>query len=113
MTTKPTITIDPMSAQGSGLRRGEVEHDDFVEIDEDDEDLDVIELLRNRLGIDEDEISDVTIASSLAAIGAKGDMRARWLAAFSSPLGKWLAMRGTDLNTALNTVLLMAPKPMS
>ena len=113
MTTKPTITIDPMSAQGSGLRRGEAEHDDFVEIDEDDEDLDVIELLRNRLGIDEDEISDVTIASSLAAIGAKGDMRARWLAAFSSPLGKWLAMRGTDLNTALNTVLLLAPKALS
>ena len=112
MTTKPTITIDLMSAQGSGLRRGEDDNDDVFEIDEDDEDLDVIELLRDRLDID-DEISDVTIASSLAAIAAKGDNRARWLAAFSSPLGKWLAMRGTDLNTALNTVLLLAPKPLS
>ena len=112
MTTKPTITIDLMSAHGSGLRRGEGDTDDHFEIDEDDENLDVIELLRLRLDID-DEISDVTIASSLAAIAAKGDNRARWLAAFSSPLGKWLAMRGTDLNTALNTVLLLAPKPLS
>lgn len=112
MTTKPTIMIDLMSAQGSGLRRGE-DDSDLIQIDEDDEDLDVIDLLRHCLGIEEDEISDVTIASSLAAIAAKGDMRARWLAAFSSPLGKWLAMRGTDLNTALNTVLLLAPKPMS
>ena len=109
MTTKPTITIDILSAQASGLRRGE-DDNDFIEIDEDDEDLDIIELLRQRLDID-DAIPDVTIASSLAAIAAKGDNRARWLAAFSSPLGKWLAMRGTDLNTALNTVLLMAPKP--
>ena len=112
MTDKPTITIDLLSAQGSGLRRGEHDNDDLIDIDEDDENLDVIELLRQRLGI-EDEISDVTIASSLAAIAAKGDNRARWLAAFSSPLGKWLAMRGTDLNTALNTVLLLAPKPLS
>ncbi len=112
MTTKPTITIDLMTAQASGLRRGEGDADDFIEIDENDEDLDVIELLRLRLDID-DEISDVTIASSLAAIAAKGDNRARWLAAFSSPLGKWLAGRGTDLNTALNTVLLLAPRALS
>ena len=111
MTTKPTITIDILSAQASGLRRGE-DDNDFIEIDEDDEDLDIIELLRQRLDID-DAIPDVTIASSLAAIAAKGDNRARWLAAFSSPLGKWLAMRGTDLNTALNTVLLLAPKAVS
>ncbi len=113
MTTKPTITIDLMTAQGSGLRRGEGDTDDFIEIDEDDENLDVIDLLRARLGIEDDEISDVTIASSLAAIAAKGDNRARWLAAFSSPLGKWLASRGTDLNTALNTVLLLAPRALS
>ena len=112
MTTKPTITIDLLSAQGSGLRRGKDDNDDFLEIDEEDEDLDVIEMLRDRLDID-DAISDVTIAASLAAIAAKGDNRARWLAAFSSPLGKWLAMRGTDLNTALNTVLLLAPKALS
>ena len=112
MTTKPMITIDLMTAHGSGLRRGEDDHDEHFEIDEEDENLDVIELLRLRLDID-DAISDVTIASSLAAIAAKGDNRARWLAAFSSPLGKWLAMRGTDLNTALNTVLLLAPKAHS
>ena len=53
MTTKPTITIDLMSAHGSGLRRGEDDNDDFIEIDEDDENLDVIELLRRRLDIDE------------------------------------------------------------
>lgn len=68
-----------------------------------------ISAIRLRLQID-DEISDVTIAVSLSAIAAKGDPRARWLAAFTSPLGKWLAMRGADLNTALNVMMAHAPK---
>lgn len=79
-------------------------HDDF-----DRDELDAIGAVRARLEIDE-EISDLTIAASLAAVAAKGDPRARWLAAFTSPLGKWLATRGTDLNTALNVLMAYAPR---
>lgn len=89
----------------------ELDLDDDM-LDDANDDRDPIELLRDRLGID-DAISDVTIAASLAAIAAKGDSRARWLAAFSSPIGKWLAAQGGDLNTALNVVMSFAPKAAS
>jgi hypothetical protein len=77
-----------------------------------DEDQDLLHLVRTRLGLG-DDISDVTIAASLAAIAAKSEQRARWLVAFSSPLGKCLAARGGDLNTALDALLALAPKPVS
>ncbi len=75
----------------------------------DPSEYDAVGTVRDHLDI-EDDITDLTIASSLAAIAAKGDPRARWLAAFTSPLGKWLAQRGTDLNTALNVMMANAPK---
>jgi hypothetical protein len=78
----------------------------------DHDDNDPVSQLRERLEIPE-TIPDVTIAASLAAVSAKGEQRERWLAAFTSPLGKWLAMRGTDLNTALNVVISFAPKATS
>ncbi len=82
-----------------------------TETSEDDHDaFDLIELVRQRLNLDV-AIPDVTIAASLMAVSAKSDRRERWLAAFSSPLGKCLAMQGVDLNTALNTVMALAPKP--
>ncbi len=74
-----------------------------------DDEFDPVGAVREQLGID-DEISDVTIAASLAVIAAKGEPRARWLAAFTSPLGRWLAMRGADLNTSLNVLMTFAPK---
>jgi len=74
-----------------------------------DESLDPIETVRERLQI-EASVPDVTIAASLAQIAARGDTRDRWLAAFGSPLGKHLALRGSDLNTALNVVLALAPR---
>jgi hypothetical protein len=88
-----------------------------IELDDDalegrgdaEEDLDLIERVRNELEIEE-SVSDVTIAASLAQIGGRADMRGRWLAAFGSPLGKHLALRGSDLNTALNTLLALAPR---
>ncbi len=86
--------------------------DDLVARAETDEDLDLIEHVRARLDLDY-SISDVTIAASLAQIGARGDTRARWLAAFGSPLGKHLAMRGCDLNTSLNVLLGLAPRRQS
>ena len=85
---------------------------EFEHLDEIDPVADPVGALRQRLAID-DTISDVTIASSLATIAAKGSVRERWLAAFTSPLGKWLAVRGADLNTALNVVLSFAPKAAS
>lgn len=86
--------------------------EELVTRSETDEDFDLIEHLRDRLEIG-DEISDVTIAASLAQIGSRGDMRGRWLAAFGSPLGKHLAMRGSDLNTLLNVLLVLAPRHQS
>jgi hypothetical protein len=78
----------------------------------DEADLSLVELVRLRLDIGAD-LPDLTIAASLAAIAAKGDTRARWLAAFGSPLGRWLAGRGADLNTALNNLVALAPKAAS
>lgn len=110
MTTKP-VTDGPL---GSGTESSAEPDEDLGRqfLPDADDDLELIDQVRERLGI-HDEPSDVTIAASLAAIAAKGDARARWLAAFGSPLGRWLASRGTDLNTALNILLAVAPRPMN
>lgn len=86
--------------------------EEFRHLYEIDPIADPVGALRQRLEIEE-SISDVTLAASLAAIAAKGNPRDRWLAAFTSPLGKWLALRGGDLNTSLNVVLSFAPKAAS
>ncbi|MGE0700492.1 MAG: hypothetical protein AB7O57_15450 [Hyphomicrobiaceae bacterium] len=78
----------------------------------DDAAADPIECVRLRLEI-EDDVPDVTIAASLAQIAARGDVRGRWLAAFGSPLGKHMAVRGSDLNAALNVLLALAPRHQS
>lgn len=75
-----------------------------------EEPLDPIEHVRLRLEVDE-RVPDVTIAASLAQIASPRDPRERWLAAFGSPLGKYLASRGDDLNAALNALLALAPRP--
>ncbi len=74
-----------------------------------DEALDPVEIVRMRLEI-EDRVPDVTIAASLAQIGVRTNQRERWLAAFGSPLGKHLALRGGDLTTALDVLLAIAPR---
>lgn len=74
-----------------------------------DEPLDAVELVRVRLDIDA-SVSDVTIAASLAQIATRPDQRERWLAAFASPLGKHLAAKGTDLSTAIDNLLALAPR---
>ncbi len=109
MTTKPVAVLPGLETGTTG----EPEEDFGRQfLPDGDDELELIDQVRERLGI-HDEPSDVTIAASLAAIAAKGDARARWLAAFGSPLGRWLASRGTDLNTALNTLLSVAPRPMN
>ncbi|MGE0769042.1 MAG: hypothetical protein AB7L90_21575 [Hyphomicrobiaceae bacterium] len=77
-----------------------------------DEPPDPVELVRQRLEI-EDSVSDVSIAASLAQIAARKEPRERWLAAFGSPLGKYLARRGGDLTTALDVLLALALRPQS
>jgi hypothetical protein len=74
-----------------------------------DEALDPVEIVRMRLEI-EDRVPDVTIAASLAQIGVRTSQRERWLAAFGSPLGKHLALRGGDLTTALDVLLAITPR---
>jgi hypothetical protein len=74
---------------------------------------DLIGIVRARLDLDTAALSDVSIAASLAQIAAKSENRDRWLAAFGSPLGKHFAMRGSDLNTVLNTLLALAPRPQA
>ena len=110
MTDKPT-TRDMISPVPRGLKIESADHELDLD-DADDSESTLIDRVRERLGIG-DEISDVTIAASLAAIAARADNRGRWLAAFGSPLGRWLASRGTDLNTTLNIVLALAPKAAS
>lgn len=111
MTDKMPARIDIRLAPPAGLTREApfVEEVPAAGATEGDDAFDLIEVVRNRLELDQ-SMPDVTIAASLAQIAAKGDARGRWLAAFGSPLGKHLAMRGSDLNTALNVLLALAPR---
>jgi hypothetical protein len=77
-----------------------------------DEPPDPVELVRLRLEI-EDSVSDVSIAASLAQISARSESRERWLAAFGSPLGKYLARRGGDLSASLDVLLALVMKSQS
>lgn len=68
---------------------------------------DIIDLVRQRLLVGAD-VSDVTIAATVAAIAARDDHRGRWLAAFGSPLGRYLAARGDDIGTALANLVALS-----
>ncbi len=65
--------------------------------------------VRQRLALDA-SVGDATIRDCLDAIRATTDSRGRWMAAFGSELGRHLSRRGTDLNTALNTILALVPE---
>lgn len=81
----------------------------LVAVESEEDAFDAIDQARIRLEI-YDAVPDVTIAASLAQIATRSDPRERWLAAFGSPLGKFLAQRGGDLNAALNVLLALAPR---
>jgi hypothetical protein len=49
------------------------------------------------------------VLAALRSIAAYTDTRSRWLAAFASPLGRVIAGRGVDLNTALTSIVGMLP----
>lgn len=113
MTSNPSSGIAPLSAVDLRVAAADLEAA-AAELSSTDEAtdpaLDPVELVRSRLQI-EDEVADVTIAASLAQIGARSDGRERWLAAFGSPLGKHLALRGSDLSAVLDVLLALAPRP--
>ena len=112
MTQRPAPASDVAITAGRGAHPSELEEaaaDLASTAAPEDETADPIEHVRRRLEI-ADDVADVTIAASLAQIATRGEPRERWLAAFGSPRSKHLAQRGSDLNTALNTLLALAPR---
>lgn len=72
----------------------------------------LIPVIRQRFGLD-DTYPDDAVLASLRSIAAHSGSRERWQAAFRSNLGHWLGQRGTDLNTSLNTLVGLLPRPTS
>lgn len=66
--------------------------------------------LRARLRI-AGEVTDEVLLRGLTEIAALKTGADRWRAAFNSEIGRWLAGRGTDLNTALNIILGIVAVP--
>src|SRR4051812_45390147 len=71
---------------------------------------DLVPVVRQRLDIDE-IFADDAILASLKAIASRTSPRERWSAAFNSNLVLVLALRGGDLDLALNTLLGLLPRP--
>lgn len=72
--------------------------------------VNLVKVVRQRLAVDE-AFTDEGILASLKAIAARTSPRERWTAAFNSNLGLVLALRGDDLDGALNTLLSLLPRP--
>lgn len=72
----------------------------------------LVPVVRQRLDVD-GSFPDDAVLASLKAIAAQTSQRERWRAAFNSNLGYWLALKGCDLNTALNTLVFLLPPPRS
>lgn len=71
---------------------------------------DLIPVVRARLEI-ASGLTDEALLRGMADIAARKSNSDRWRAAFNSEVGRWLAARGTDLNTALNIILGIVPQP--
>lgn len=122
MSTKPTLAssdprlglsdmtaaeTDAVAPAAGPVAVGPTDVDDAADARPDAADLDILDLVRLRLDLD-DDVSNVTIAASVAAIAAREDHRGRWLAAFGSPLGRTLAARGHDLKVALDNLIALS-----
>lgn len=105
MATKPMSESTPWPMVPDDVENELPDH--VHEQDDADAAQDILGLVRERLELGS-EVSDVTIAASIASIAARSDQRGRWLAAFGSPLGRWLAARGSDLNTSLTALVALA-----
>lgn len=72
----------------------------------------LVDVVRRELAIDS-AFPDAAILASLQTIARRSDPRERWRAAFESNLGHWLALKGSDLNTALGVLVALMPRPTS
>lgn len=72
----------------------------------------LVPVVRDRFDLDP-AFADDAILASLRSIAAHGQPRERWRAAFDSNLGQVLSREGRDLNSALNTLLALLPRPTS
>ena len=72
----------------------------------------LVPIVRERFALP-DGFADDAILASLRVIAGHSQPRDRWRAAFASNLGAALAHAGCDLNTALNTLLALLPRPTS
>jgi len=68
--------------------------------------------VRARLGLGE-AFADQDIEACISDVMRQSTPRGRWLAAFSSALGRVLISEGRDLNTTLRTLVALAPRPRS
>lgn len=70
----------------------------------------LVPVVRQRLGLDA-AFPDDAVLASLETIAKCSTPRERWRAAFDSNLGHWLALKGADLNSALNSLVALVPGP--
>jgi hypothetical protein len=103
LTTERAAASGPSRTKGSGDDRAPI---DILHLAE------LVPVVRARFSLSS-EFSDDAILASLRAITSWSEQRGRWRAAFNSNLGYALAIGGRDLNTALNTLLTLLPRPLS
>ncbi len=72
----------------------------------------LVPVVRTRFDLAE-TFPDDAILASLKTIAGQSEARERWRVAFASNLGVALSRQGRDLNTALNTLLALLPRPTS
>lgn len=72
----------------------------------------LVPVVRKRFAL-ADTFADDAILASLRVIASQTLPRDRWRAAFASNLGVALVREGCDLNTALNTLIALLPRPTS
>ena len=71
---------------------------------------DIVDRVRQLLALD-DTLDDTAMLASIVEIARFDDPFARVQAAFDSTLGHWLALRGFNLDAALELVVAEIPKP--
>ncbi|MEQ1615558.1 MAG: hypothetical protein ABL904_22620 [Hyphomicrobiaceae bacterium] len=108
--TDAWITPQPTAQRASGKARAEINRAaadlEILHLAE------LVPMVRERFAL-ADSFADDAILASLRVITNHSQPRERWRAAFSSNLGIALVHEGCDLNTTLNTLLALLPRPRS
>jgi len=99
---RPKTTIVSTVARPTAV----ASHDDILHLAE------LVPVVRQRFELAE-TFADDAIFASLRMIASQSEMRERWRVAYSSNLAIALSRQGRDLNTALNTLLALLPRPTS